>query len=102
MKAILIINLPINLNKVIQEIRVDVKAHLYGNEILDWRNQTIKPMPEKKDMLCGSSYDIIENRGYNICVDEILSETETWHSMQGNLEMPKGLFDKIYEDGEIE
>lgn len=47
MKAILIIDLPNNLNKVIQEIRVDVKAHLYGNEILDWRNQTIKPIPQK-------------------------------------------------------
>ena len=34
----------------------------------------LKPLPQKKDMFGGSSYDIIENRGYNICIDEILGE----------------------------
>ena len=29
-----------------------------------------------------------------------MRETETWNTSRGNVEMPKGLFDKIYEDGE--
>lgn len=44
------------------------------NEIQDFC--PLKPLPEKKDTFCGSSYDIIENRGYNICIDEILGEED--------------------------
>lgn len=29
-----------------------------------------------------------------------MRKTETWHTSKGNVEMPKGLFDKIYNDDE--
>ena len=73
MKAILVIDLPDNLNKAIEDIRVDIKANLYGNEILDWRNQRIKPMPEKmgeyKDQ-CLNNYAL----GWNACIDELVGD----------------------------
>lgn len=28
-------------------------------------------------------------------------ETEIWHSLKGNVEAPKGTFDKIYEDDDL-
>ena len=95
MKAILVIELPENLNKAIDEIRVDIKANLYGNELLDWRNQVLKPMPQKKDISFNELHfeewyikkgcthgwkDFVKekiteyNMGYNNCIDELLGE----------------------------
>lgn len=82
MKAILVIDLPDNLNKAIDEIRVDIKARLYGDEILDWRNQSLKPLPHKKNKIKElpqytkeyEAYCKGEVDGYNQCIDEILGE----------------------------
>lgn len=79
MKAVLVIDMPDNLKKAIEEIRVDIKANLYGNEILDWRNQTIKPMPKKKGIslkeAIGEKCSCYSD-GWNDCIDEILGEAE--------------------------
>ena len=77
-KAILVIELPENLNKVIDEIRVDIKADLYGNDLLDWRNQALKPLPQKKkdyEELISHVDDYYE-KGWNDCIDEILTMNE--------------------------
>lgn len=34
-------------------------------------------------------------------VKEKDEETEIWHSLKGNVEAPKGTFDKIYEDEDV-
>lgn len=74
MKAILILD---NIDEdEIAELRANVQLNLYGEDRGEYNNCSLKPMPEKKDMFCGSSYDIIENRGYNICIDDILGEEE--------------------------
>lgn len=73
MKALIVMDLPDNLSKVLEEIRVNIKANLYGNEILDWRNQTIKPMPEKM----GEYKDQRLNNyawGWNDCIDEVVGD----------------------------
>lgn len=88
MKALIVIDLPDNLNKAIEEIRVDIKANLYGNEILDWRNQLIKPMPKKahiydmyKDYPIKTAeeevaYFMGNEDGWNDCIDVLLGEEE--------------------------
>ena len=41
---------------------------------------------------CGAKMDNVKEK------DE---ETEIWHSLKGNVEAPKGTFDKIYEDDDL-
>ena len=83
MKAILIVDIPDDYN--IAEIRVNIQANCYGEEILDWRNQTLIPMPKKLDateisMQCGK-YEVSDKlvyqvEGYNRCIERILGEAE--------------------------
>ena len=71
MKAILVVDIPDKHN--IEEIRVDIQANSYGEEILDWRNQTLIPMPQKREF---ADENKIYKAGWNDCIDEILGETE--------------------------
>lgn len=89
-KALIVIDLPDNLNKALEEIRVDIKANLYGVELLDWRNQLIKPMPKKKEKIFGEKYDKLpyhtideqgrylqgKEDGWNECVSACFGEEE--------------------------
>lgn len=73
MKAILVVDIPDKHN--IEEIRADIQVNSYGEEILDWRNQTLRPLPQKM---------VVEHRwftedyaeGFNACLKDILGETE--------------------------
>ncbi len=83
MKAILVIN-DISTDLNIEELRADIKVNCYGDVIAIYNNVSLKPMPKKKIHI--AKYNIwkecskedkeimIENRGYNKCVDELLGE----------------------------
>lgn len=82
MKALLVVDIPDKLN--IEEIRVDIQANSYGEEILDWRNQTLIPMPQinekRVNYLIERGWKLKELEcyavGHDDCLDEILGETE--------------------------
>lgn len=74
MKAILIVDIPDDYN--IEEIRVNIQANSYGEEILDWRNQTLIPMPPINNLKIDvASHDRFVD-GWNHCVKSILGESD--------------------------
>ena len=74
MKAILVVDIPDDYN--IEEIRVNIQANSYGEEILDWRNQTLIPMPTINNLKIGvTSHDRFAD-GWNHCVKYILGESD--------------------------
>ena len=72
-KAIVIVDIPDDFK--FKKSYADI-ALVDGKHNMLKRIAKVKPMPEKKDMFCETSYILLENRGYNSCIDEILGEIE--------------------------
>lgn len=79
MKAILVIDLPNDLDNSLDEIKADItvlskdtrKSMLY----LKYKNIALKPMPQKKEIEWSDSFGKHNyRRGFNACLDEILGE----------------------------
>lgn len=74
MKAILVIDLPNDLDISLDEIKADItvlskdfrKSMLY----LKYKNIALKPLPERIEQYLGGDF----TDGWNACIDEILGE----------------------------
>ena len=77
MKAILVIDLPNDLDISLDEIKADItvlsKDFRKSMLFLKYKNIALKPMPKEKDDL---RYLDSYAKGYNDCIDEILGEEE--------------------------
>lgn len=81
MKAILVIDLPNDLDISLDEIKADItvlsKDFRKSMLFLKYKNIALKPLPQKQEQKDEEVYQFSDYKeGWNDCIDEILKETE--------------------------